>query len=144
MITLREITPQNWHQCINLSVAEDQKGFVAPNVYSLAQAKVYPSYTPLAIYHDDEMVGFSLHGIDPDDNEMGISRLMIDQRYQGKGYGRAALVQLIEMIRRDASLHAIYLSFEPENKTAEALYKSLGFEHTGEIEGGELVMKLTL
>lgn len=144
MITFREITPENWRECIKLSVAESQKEFVAPNVYSLAQAKVYPSYKPLAIYHDDEMVGFTMYGVDPDDNEMGISRLMIDQRYQGKGYGRAAMVQLLEMIRQETSCYAIYLSFEPENKNAEALYMSLGFEHTGEIEDGELVMKLTL
>jgi len=144
MITLREITPANWRECINLAVKESQKTFVAPNVFSLAQAKIYPSYTPLAIYHDDEMVGFTLYGIDPDDNQMGISRLMIDQRYQGKGYGRAAMTQLLGIIRQDASLHAVYLSFEPENKNAEALYLSLGFKHTGEVEGGELVMKLML
>lgn len=144
MITLREITSENWRECIGLSVKESQKGFVAPNVYSLAQAKVYPSYKPLAIYHGDEMVGFTLYGVDPEDNEMGISRLMIDQKYQGKGYGRAALAQLLERIKQEVSPHAIYLSFEPENKNAEALYRSFGFEHTGEVEGGELVMKLTL
>ncbi|MCL2867151.1 MAG: GNAT family N-acetyltransferase [Clostridia bacterium] len=141
MITLKEITPVNWHECIHLAVKEDQKKFVASNVYSLAQAKVYPSYTPLAIYHDDEMVGFILYGIDPDDNQMEIARLMIDQRYQGKGYGRAAMTQLLEIIRQDAPPSVVYISFVPENKNAEALYLSLGFEHTGEIKDGELVMK---
>ena len=144
MITLREINPANWHECINLSVTESQKKFVASNVYSLAQAKVYPSYTPLAIYHDDEMVGFILYGIDPDNNQMEISRLMVDQRYQGKGCGRAAMTQLLEIIRQDASLSVVYISFVPENKNAEALYLSLGFEHTGEIKDGELVMKRML
>ncbi len=144
MITLRAVTKENWIECIKLSVNESQKAFVATNVFSLAQASVYSSYTPLAIYSDDLMVGFALYGVDPDDNQMGISRLMIDQRHQRKGYGRAALVQLIERIKREASArHAIYLSFEPQNKNAEALYTSLGFAHTGEVEEGELIMKLT-
>lgn len=143
MISLREITPENWLESIKLSVDESQKGFVAANVYSLAQAKVYPSCIPLAIYHGDEMVGFTMYGIDPDDDEMWISRLMIDQRHQGRGYGKASMTLLLDTLKQDTARHTIYLSFEPENKGAEALYTSHGFEHTGQIIEDELVMRLT-
>jgi RimJ/RimL family protein N-acetyltransferase len=39
----------------------------------------------------------------------------------------------------------IYLSFVPENTSAEKLYSSVGFERTGEIsEHNEVVMKFPL
>ena len=57
-VSLREITPANFKECINLKVAEDQKMFVAPNVTSIAQSKIYPTVEPFAVYNDDELVGF--------------------------------------------------------------------------------------
>lgn len=144
MIALREVTPENWLECTKLSVAEGQKGFVAPNVYSLAQAKVFPACVPLAIYSDEKMVGFTMYGVDPDDGEMWISRLMIDQRYQGKGYGRAAMALVLDRIRQEGGHSVVLLSFEPENTGAEALYAGLGFAHTGEVIEGERVMKRAL
>ncbi|MPN03511.1 hypothetical protein SDC9_150741 [bioreactor metagenome] len=38
----------------------------------------------------------------------------------------------------------VLLSYEPDNLVAKALYKSIGFVETGDIEDGELVAKLTL
>lgn len=40
MITLREISADNFEECLCLSVAEDQKKHVASNAYSLAEAVV--------------------------------------------------------------------------------------------------------
>lgn len=34
---------------------------------SIAQAKIYPTANPLAVYHKDEMVGFVMFGFDPDE-----------------------------------------------------------------------------
>lgn len=55
-VVLREITKENFHECIRLQVAEDQVNNVASNVYSLAQAKVNPRLVPLAIY-DGSILG---------------------------------------------------------------------------------------
>ncbi len=41
MIELRKITWDNWEECLNLEVADEQKNFVAPNDYSIAQAYVH-------------------------------------------------------------------------------------------------------
>lgn len=64
---------------------------------------------------------------------------MIAADQQGKGYGRAALIQTIADIRRQYPVDALYLSFEPENHNAERLYASLGFAPTGEMNDGETV-----
>ncbi|MFD1019526.1 GNAT family N-acetyltransferase [Thalassobacillus hwangdonensis] len=143
MIELKPIDRHNFFDVIDLKVAEDQKAFVASNVFSLAQAKVYPECICLGIYHEDEIVGFTMYCMDADDNEYWIYRLMVDEKHQGKGYGLAAMEKLIELIKQDTSHNVIYLSFEPENTQAKKLYEKLGFEADGRVIDGEVVYKLT-
>jgi diamine N-acetyltransferase len=143
-VTLREITPENFKECINLKVGDAQATFVAPNVTSIAQSKIYPTMTPMAVYADDAMVGFVLFGRDTDDDKYYLVRIMIDEKYQGKGYGRAAIGEVVEKVRENEDCDALYLSFVPENTGAEALYKSIGFEPTGEISHGEIVMRYVI
>ncbi|MDQ3179302.1 MAG: spermidine acetyltransferase [Acidobacteriota bacterium] len=119
-ITLREITPQNFRRCIDLKVADGQENFVATNLMSIAQAKIYPTANPLAVYHEDEMVGFIM-------------------------YSKAATLAIIEKMKQIEDCREIYLSFVPQNTVAEKLYSSVGFERTGKInEAGEVVMKFLL
>lgn len=143
-VSLREITPENFSEVINLKVAENQSSFVAPNVQSIAQSKIYPTAVPLAVYGGDEPVGFVMYAFDTDDKRYYLVRLMIDEKHQGKGYGKAATLEVIERMREIEDCSEIYLSFVPENKGAEKLYSSLGFEKTGEISEGEVVMRFRL
>lgn len=144
-ISLREITPENFDACIKLQVAEEQKSFVAANVYSIAQSKVYPTHLPWAIYAGDEMVGFVMFGLDTDDDKYYLGRLMIDENHQGRGYGKAATRAVIERMKEIEDCREIYLSFVPGNKGAEKLYLSVGFEKTGEVsEDGEIIMRFAL
>lgn len=143
-VTLREITPENFRECIDLKVAEGQEKFVASNVISIAQAKIYPTANPFAIYHEDEMVGFVMYGFDTEEEHFYLGRLMIDEKHQGKGYGKATTLEVIERMKQIEGCGEIYLSFVPENTGAEKLYSSVGFERTGKIsEHGEVVMKFS-
>lgn len=142
MITLKEIDRSNFFEVIKLSVAEEQNEFVATNLYSLAQAKAFPECVCLAIYHDDVLVGFTMYCIDEEDHEYWIYRLMIDNKHQSKGYGKAAMEMLIERIKEDIQHRVIYISFEPENVWAKNLYEKLGFEEDGRVIEGEVVYKL--
>ena len=106
---------------------------------------------PYAIYADDNMVGFILISYNEPDEHYDtpvywICRLMIDQHYQGMGYGREAMKKSLELIRTFPKGKAsfISLSYEPDNKAAKSLYASLGFVETGKILGNELVAVLTL
>jgi len=144
-VSLREITPQNFRQCIDLKVADGQEKFVAANVMSIAQAKIYPTAIPLAVYHKDEMVGFAMFGFDEDEKHFYLGRLMIDEKYQGKGYGKAATLAVIGRMKQIEDCREIYLSFVAENTGAEKLYSSVGFERTGKVsEDGEVIMKFSL
>ena len=153
MIALRPIDSSNYRECIELSVAPDQQRFVASNLQSLADAYIWrEAAEPFAVYSDDEMVGFALlfplaDGGDDDSipepgTERGyvLVRLMVDDRFQGRGYGRAALDAIVELVR-DRGLETIRLSVVPENKQASEFYRRNGFAETGDIDHGEIVME---
>lgn len=156
MIELRKITDDNFDECIKLEPREDQKNFVASNIRSLAQA--YLALTnndcipmPFAIYDNDIMVGFIMlsyneAGTNADENTYWVWRLMIDKRYQGKGYGKGTMAKAIELIRTFpyGKATSVVLSYEPENVVAKALYASFGFVETGKLAYGELEAKLVL
>lgn len=143
-VSLKQITPENFDECINLKVARGQEKFVAPNVKSIAQSKIYPTMNISAVYDEDEMVGFVMFGLDPDDEKYYLVRLMVDEKHQGKGYGKAATLEVINQLKQVGDCREVYLSFVPENAGAERLYKSIGFEPTGEISQGEVVMRFII
>lgn len=140
LIELREITMENFHECIRLSVADHQRGFVASNMYSLAEAKADGVSNPLAIYADGEMIGFTMYCFDPESGIGYIDRLMVAAGHQGRGYGRGTMMEVIERLQSTPGCQKIRTSFEPTNVVAETLYESLGFRKTGEIDEGEVVM----
>ena len=141
-VTLREIDKGNWLECIKLEIAPEQAGFVSSNVFSLAQSKFEPQMKTMGIYAGDEMVGFIMYGFDYDDGNYVVLRLMVDARRQGKGYGRAAMLEAIRQMRMEPDCRQVALSYAPANKVAERLYESLGFRRTGEVISGENVMRL--
>jgi diamine N-acetyltransferase len=146
MLRLVEIDRYNFHSVMDLSVSAEQRDFVASNQYSLAQAFVQPECVPLALYAENKPIGFAMYGLDEDDHQYWIYRLMIDGRYQGVGYGREAMRLLIDCIRglSDEEHTRIYISFEPENEAAKSLYESLGFLPDGRVLYGEVVYMLEL
>ena len=149
-VTLREITRETVIAVVKLSVADEQKKFVAPNAVSLAQALFAPEAWYRAIYHGDELVGFVMLADDslldplPDAPKVGVWRFMVDARHQGKGIGRAALQIVIDHVRAKGVFDALELSFVPGEGSPEGLYTSLGFRGTGHVDGGEHVMQLRL
>lgn len=144
MIQLREIKEENFRDCIRLNVSEHQKNFVASNVYSIAQAYIhYGSAFPYGIYQDDQMVGFVMLGHNQEDQEFWLWRFMIDEKFQNQGFGTEA-VKLVLKKFQEMNAHEVYLSYEPENHIADALYRKFGWLPTGKIEEGEIVMLLKL
>lgn len=149
-VTLREITADTVIAVVRLSVADDQKGFVASNAVSLAQALFAPQAWYRAIYCGDEPAGFvmledeSLLSPPPEHPQVGVWRFMIDSRVQRRGIGRAALLQVIEHVRDKALFSTLALSYVPGPGCPEPFYLGLGFRHTGRLDGVEVVLELPL
>ena len=149
-VTLREITAETVRVVIKLSVTEYQNRFVAPNAVSLAQALFAPQAWYRAIYLGDEPVGFVMLSDDslldpvPDNPEVGVWRFMVDAKHQRKGVGRAAMLLVIEHVRRKGLFEKLSISYVPEEGGPEQLYLALGFKPTGEMDEDEVVMELPL
>jgi diamine N-acetyltransferase len=141
LVSLREISKENFWDCVSLEVGEDQKEFVTSNAISLAQSKYQPECIPLGVFNGEEMVGFVMYCIDADDGEYWIYRMMIDRARQSRGLGTKALGLLVERIKQDRTRHCIMLGVHRESRAAVALYERNGFKFTGQVFGSEHIMK---
>ncbi|MBR6917095.1 MAG: GNAT family N-acetyltransferase [Clostridia bacterium] len=150
-IRLEPVNKNNREAVLALSVREDQP-FVASNEVSLRQAAEANAEEPgvarpFAIYADDRLVGFCMFAFSPDEEEPDdrywLWRFMIDKNEQGKGYGQAALKEIIKYFK-DNGADMLYLSTEPENELGLHVYHKFGFRETGVITEDEAVLMRTL
>jgi diamine N-acetyltransferase len=142
-VTLLEITRDTWRTCVGLQVDAEQRRFVAHNAFSLAQAAYETNWRPRGIYAEDRMVGFVMYGLEPENGKLSwmILRLMTDKKHQGKGYARAAMCRLLDLMRAERpDITDVYISFVPDNAAARHLYTSLGFREVGMTDDGEEVL----
>lgn len=142
-VRLADVTADNWEAVADLELGPDQEELVASNAYSLAQSKFEPEARPRAVYAGRRVVGFLMYEqIAGRPHEVLIYRFMIDRRHQGKGYGRAALAQALDEIRRIPGVRTIRICYVADNATAKAFYASLGFTETGRDRDGEVIAEL--
>ncbi len=160
MLRLEKVNGKNVWDILKLRVFDDQESFVAGNDISIIEA--YTTITengyafPFGIYENGIPVGFIMIGFDTDDywtnapdvakGNYNLWRLMIDKRYQGRGFGKESVRLAIEFIKTFPCGAAEYcwLSYESENEVACRLYRSFGFVETGETDGEELIAILKL
>ena len=160
MIRLERINGKNVRDIMMLRVSEMQKSFVARNDVSIIEAYIAITHHgqafPFGIYDDETPVGFCMIGFGADDDwedapaiakcNYNLWRFMIDERYQGRGYGKEAVRLALDFVRTwpCGSADYCWLSYEPENDVARELYRSFGFAETGEYDGEELIAVLKL
>ena len=143
VVTLREITAETVRAICALEVAPEQRGFVAPNAVSIAQAHFEPKAWFRAVYAGDELVGFVMLYEDPEEHEYFLWRFMVAAEHQGKGYGQRALDLVVERVRRLGATE-LRTSYVPGEAGPRDFYLRYGFEETGEVDGGEHVIRLEL
>ena len=133
MINLREITSKNLKSIIDLNVKEDQKDYVASNSVSIAQGHYSKSAWFKGIFNDDRPVGFVMLDLIEEENKCFLWRFMIDRKYQGKGFGKIALTQVIDFVRSLNLYTYIATSYVPAENGAGGFYKNFGFIESEEI-----------
>jgi diamine N-acetyltransferase len=158
VVTLEEITDQNREAVLALCVAPGQERFVSSVADSLADAAAYPHAKPWyrAVYASGEPtgparpVGFVMvsWNLEPQPPEIigpwFLWRLLIDKRYQGRGYGAEVVRQIAELVRAEGATELL-TSYVPEDGGPAGFYQRLGFEPTGELDAtGELIVRLGL
>lgn len=143
MIHLVDIDPGNWR--LKLQVSESQKTYVANSAVMLARAYAYRDQRSRAfvIYNDETPVGMGLYYDLPDLECYDLSLIFIDERYQGKGYGKAATKAVLEAMKQDGKYRKIDLCYIEGNDAAKKLYESFGFVEIDRDEN-EIIMELKL
>ena len=145
-VSLREITSETVIQICKLSDthSEQEQKMVAPNAISIAQAHFSDKAWFRAIYADEMAVGFVMLYDDSENPEYFLWRLMIAGPYRGKGYGRKAIELLVEYVKTRPRARELSTSYVPIEGGPEGFYRKMGFEPTGEVDDGEIVVRLTL
>lgn len=143
-VALRELTGETVRAICELEVAPEQRGFVAPNAVSIAQAHFEPKAWFRGIYAGAVPVGFVMLSVDTDAEEYFLWRFMIAAEHQGKGYGRRALDLVVEYVRTLPGARELVSSFVPGDAGPRGFYVGCGFEETGEVDHGEHVIRLSL
>ena len=144
IVALREVTEETLFDILDLKVAPEQEGFVAPNAVSIAEAHFSKHAWFRAIYADETPVGFVMMHDEPEKPIYYLWRFMVDARYQKMGFGRWAMLLIIAHVKTRPNATELFLSYVPEEGGPRAFYEGLGFEHTGKVDDDELEMKLIL
>jgi diamine N-acetyltransferase len=151
-VTLREIDDGNRDSVLALRVAPEQSRFVGSVARALEDAAEYPEANAWyrAIYADEEPVGFVMLSWDVTPvpgviiGPWFLWKLLIDERHQRRGYGRAALRQVVEIVR-NAGATELLTSYTTGDGEPWPFYERFGFLPTGERDAaGEVILSLDL
>lgn len=146
-ITLKRINEENFVDAFRLELADGQERFVSHPIRSLAQAYVYyHQCTPFGIFLEDTMVGYVMIIYDYDLREYNIWHMMVDKKYQGNGYGMAAMEACLAYITSKpfGISNRVVLTCHKDNSTALGLYHKFGFLETGNCDDEEIELYLEL
>ena len=144
-IKIKEIDEFNIDEVRKVSVNKNQESFIDTVNECFKEAELYTRWCPVAIYCDDIVVGFAMYGAFGENPDTWIDRIMIDYKYQNRGFGKCAMKELIKIVTKRYEVHTVYLSFVKDNNIARNLYENLGFKFTGEYDPeGELIYKYDL
>ena len=137
-LRLVELDADNLPAVVAIPPAVGDKAYVAPVVFSIAEAYVTPTAWPRVIVDGDDVVGFVMANWDPD-NEIaefrgGIWRLNVADDAKGRGVGRFAVEQVREEARR-RGYDQITVLWDPAPDGPEQFYLRVGFQKAGELFG---------
>jgi diamine N-acetyltransferase len=150
MVSLRPIDESNRAEVEALRVAPAQRQFVSTVTDSLREAAEYPSVQIFAwgVYDGEEPVGFAMIADDVGDNPdyipQFIWKLLIDERYQGRGYGRAVLDLVVAYFRGRPGVTVVTVSAGEGEGSPIPFYERYGFARTGEMHGDEVLLTLDI
>lgn len=152
-LTMREVTRENWRATLRLAVHPEQQRFIADTVpiaaIALAKAYIRPGgllWLPYAFYAQSQMIGFTELAYEPGSTDTyWLYHFFIDRTYQGQGYGKKALLLLLDEIKQQhAHCRSIRLTVHPDNTRAQHLYTGAGFQPTGDTMEGEPIYQLVV
>ena len=119
---------------------------------AIADAKACPRMW--SVHDSERLVGFVMisdgipqETLAADDDIVGpyfLWRLLIDHRFQGRGYGRATIEALVDYLRDRPDARVLFTSCRSGDGSPQPFYLHCGFEKTGEVKWDEDLLRLDL
>lgn len=136
MVNIKVVDESNYNACFNINVKDEQEKFITNPIKCLAKAYVYREFVyPFAIYNDDLVIGFVMIRFNKEFNNYFIWQFMIDEKYQGKGYGKQAMKRVLEWIKSDGKSNEVVTTYIEGDDIAKNLYTTLGFKEFQNFDG---------
>ncbi len=151
-VEFREISDANRDAVVALHAGPAQGTFVSSVADSLEEAADTPEGSPWyrAVYVGDDPVGFVMlsWNVTPQPPEIigpwFLWKLIVDERHQGRGIGRAIVEEVVRLIRAQGATE-LFTSHVIAEGGPDAFYERLGFVPTGTYDAqGERILRLKL
>jgi len=107
-----------------------------------------------SVHDEDQLVGFVMisdgipaERLAADDDMVGpyfLWRLLIDERFQGRGYGAATIDAVVAYLRTRPDAEVLLTSCKAGQGSPQPFYLHYGFVLTGEVKWGEDLLRLDL
>jgi len=151
-VVLRSVTEESRADLEALRVSESQRTFVSSVTDSFAEAERFADAHPLTfgLYERDEPVGFVMIADEVDDPDYiahYVWKLLIDERFQRRGLGTAAL-DLVAGYFRSRGVVEMWTSSGEGDGSPIPFYERYGFVrdsvHEDDEGGREILLRLDL
>ena len=143
-IHLEKVSPENWR--MRYKICEEQRRYVSDSTSILARAWAYREHNSdvRIIYADDVNIGIVLFYDIEELQAYAFSQILIDCRYQHRGFGVEATKQVLDILEKDGRYNKVVLCYVEGNEAARKMYEGLGFRYTGDSETGEIILMKVL
>lgn len=137
MVSLGEITLENWLEAARLQLSEEQSAFVAGPVGILARGYVYRDCRARVwtVEEDGRVVGLALvREFDEEPLGYELQQFLIDRREQNRGVGTAALALILDRLRAEGRWPTVEVCVKRTAPSALRVYTKAGFADSGYID----------
>jgi diamine N-acetyltransferase len=156
-VELRDIVTEDDYQAVmGLRRGRGQERYLGIMIShfedAIADAKACPRYW--SVHAGDQLVGFVMISdnipadtLAADDDIVGpyfLWRLLIDHRFQGRGYGAATIDAVVRYLRTRPNAEVLLTSCKAGDGSPQPFYLHYGFVKTGEVKWDEEILALDI
>jgi diamine N-acetyltransferase len=151
-VAFREVDEQTIKSVLAITLAPEQEPYVGSVAEAIEEANEVPEGKPWyrAVFDGELAVGFVMlsWNVQPNPPEIigpwYLWKLIVDSRYQGRGYGRAIIERVVEIVRAEGA-DTLLTSYALGPDSPGPFYQHVGFSPTGEVNiDGEIIVALRL
>lgn len=137
-----KLSKKNFWYATGISIEAEQNNFVLDAKTSVAMGLMYTTKKVFVQMEGKTTIGLLVLNMDKKKNDYNIDIVIIDKRFQGKGYGKLMVTWAVDYLKNHGA-KKLTIGVSRENFGAKKIYLNAGFVPKAVSGGGmEMVMKL--